>query len=96
MQHISSKLLKSTAAYSVIDVNTDTMLHTYVLKIVYIRHFKTKVERHRVIRCCHDGHILNQVRVCFLALLKRFVPSSILNIMVVWCSLLNILLLLLS
>jgi len=26
-------------------------------------HFKTKVERQCFIRCRHDGHILNQVRV---------------------------------
>jgi len=39
------------------------MLYTYVLKIEYVRHFKTKVESQGVIRCRHEGHILNQVRV---------------------------------
>ena len=63
------------------------MLYTYVLNIVYVRHFKTKVERQCSIRCRHDGHILNQV--CIVALLKRSVPSIFLTIMVVWDSLLS-------
>jgi len=39
------------------------MLYTYALKLEYVRHFKTNVERQCVIRCRHDGHILNQVCV---------------------------------
>jgi len=35
------------------------MMYTYVLKIVYVRHFKTKVESQGFIRCRHDGQILN-------------------------------------
>ena len=66
------------------------MLYTYVLKIVYVRHFKTKVERQSFIRCRHDGHILNQVRVfVFCVFVKRIAPSIILNIMVVRGSLLS-------
>ena len=47
------------------------MLYTYVLKIAYVRHFKTKAERQCVIRCCHDGHIEPSACVCMLTLLKR-------------------------
>ena len=39
------------------------MVYTYVLKIVYVKHFKTKVERQCFITCRLEGHILNQVRV---------------------------------
>ena len=46
--------------------------YTYVLKIVYVRHFKTKVERQCVIRCRHDGHILNQVRVFVFDVIKTY------------------------
>ena len=59
------------------------MLYTYVLKIVYVRYFKTKLECQGAIKCRHNGHILFQVRVCILVLLKRIVLSIILNIMVV-------------
>jgi len=65
------------------------MLYTYVLNSIYVKHFKTEVERQCVIKCRHDVHILNQVRVCILALLKRSVPSIILNIRVVRGSLLG-------
>jgi len=61
----------------------------YVLKIKYVRHFKTKVERQCVIRCRRDEHIEPSACVCILALFKRIVPSVILNIMVVWGSLLS-------
>ena len=59
------------------------MLYTYALKIVYVRHFKTKVERQCVIRWTH---IEPSACVCILALLKRSVLSIFLNVMVVWGS----------
>jgi len=61
------------------------MLYTYVLKIVYVRHFKTKVESQYVIRWRHDAHILNQVHVFVFCI----VPSIILNIIAVRGSLLS-------
>ena len=66
------------------------MLYTYVLTIVYVRHFKTKVERQCFIRCRLDRHILNQVRVfVFCVFVTRIVLSIIINIMVVRGSLLS-------
>ena len=66
------------------------MLYTYVLEVVYVRYFKTKVEPQCFIRCRLDRHILNQVRVfVFCVFVTRIVASIFINIMVVRGSLLS-------
>ena len=62
-----------------------TVLYMYVLKIAYVSRLKAKVESQGFICCRLDGYVMNEVLYClkqFLWLLKTFVLSVVLNIMV--------------